>query len=85
MAGFTSYTTKTNDRWDLIAYQAYGAFRVTTTDSLGNEVEVDSMDLIIQANPSIPVQAILPDGLIIRIPVVDFVETKTDLLPPWKR
>jgi phage tail protein X len=85
MAEYTSYVTKEGDRWDLIAYESYGALSLTIVDSLGNQVEQDAIDYIIQANPSVPITPELESGIILRIPIVEFVETKTDLLPPWKR
>jgi hypothetical protein len=85
MPDYTSYTTKQSDRWDLIAYAAYGAFKITISDEDGNPKEVDSMDYIIQANRGIPITAELPPGLILKIPIVEFVQTKTESMPPWKR
>jgi hypothetical protein len=82
---YTTYTTKDNDRWDLIAFAAYGALKLSIQNDEGVSEEADAMDLIIQANRAIPVDAILDAGIVLRIPIVEFIETKTERLPPWKR
>lgn len=71
MAKFTRYTTKQGDRWDLIAYQAYG------DATLGGE--------IIRANKFIPISAELPAGIVLNIPVKEQPESNSSLLPPWRR
>ena len=67
----TRYITKQGDRWDLIAYKAYG--------------DATMIDILIMANPGIPVDPILPEGITLNIPVVDEPEVDKSLLPPWKR
>lgn len=70
---YTDYITKAGDRWDLIAYKAYGS--------------VDKMGEVIRANPDIPVTDELSEGLLLKIPIIEEVTVKTDkeLLPPWLR
>ncbi len=82
---YTTYTTKEGDRWDLIAYAAYGALKVMITDDSGEVVERDAIDLIIQENKGIYVEPVLESGLILKIPILEFVDIEKDLLPPWKR
>lgn len=71
MADFTPYVTKENDRWDLIAYKAHG--------------NVENMQDIIEANPSVPIYEVLPSGITLKIPVKAAPEVSKQLLPPWKR
>ncbi len=84
MSKTTEYITKPGDRWDLIAYKAYG-----TTDSitLGDGTQVNAMSYIIRFNPGLPITDTLQEGLLLRIPVIENASIKTtaDLLPPWKR
>lgn len=67
------YITKEGQRWDQVAYAAYG--RATLIEG------------IIQANPTVPIYDKLPGGVVLQVPVLDEVTVKTDaeLLPPWKR
>lgn len=69
---YTTYTTKEGDRWDTIAYAAYG--------------DPTKMEPIINANPTVPITAKLPAGITLRVPIVE-QQTGVDanLLPPWKR
>lgn len=71
MADFTKYLTKEGDRWDLIAYRAYG--------------KVDEAQSLISANPTVPIYDVFPSGIEIKVPVLDAPEVNTNLLPPWKR
>lgn len=66
---FTSYTTKQGDRWDTIAFKAYG-------NSL-------LFHRIIMANPDVVIQSDLPSGLSLYIPILTDPATGEDL-PPWK-
>lgn len=70
---YTTYTTKTGDRWDLVAYQAYG--------------DHTAMQGIMEANPTVPIPPPLDAGIQLRIPIIETqtTEVKTQLLPPWKR
>ena len=67
----TPYTTKQGDRWDLIAWKAYG--------------DTSRLKDIIAANPTVPIWAVLPAGLQMQIPVISQAELDTTNLPPWKR
>jgi hypothetical protein len=72
MADVTQYITKEAQRWDNVAHAAYGK------GSLFQD--------IIEANPGIPVTAILPTGTVLNIPVKEdgIVTTDKEKLPPWK-
>ena len=70
MTEFYSYITKDNDRWDSIAYKFY-------QDSTKYEV-------IIQANPSVPITLTLESGIKLKIPVLDANNEITFELPPWR-
>ncbi|MBV7529040.1 tail protein X [Chitinophaga sp. sic0106] len=69
----TEYVTKPGDRWDLISYKAYGT--------------VEKMGDVVRANPAIPIDSILPEGLLLVIPLIpaSIVQTDKELLPPWKQ
>lgn len=67
----TSYITKKGDRWDLIAFKAYG--------------DANKLGPIIRANPAVPLYDELPGGLTLNIPVMDRPKVSTEQLPPWKR
>lgn len=66
-------TTVGNQRWDQIALDMYG--------------KADLFEDIIRANPEIPITTHLPDGVALKIPVLDSVSVKLneELLPPWKK
>jgi phage tail protein X len=67
------YITKPGDRWDLISYKAYGT--------------IEKMGDIVRANPEISVDDVIPEGLLLQIPVIPdaIILIDKDLLPPWKR
>lgn len=69
----TQYVTQDGERWDTVAYKAYG--------------RADLAHIIITANPGIPVTAWLKGGTVLEIPILEETMVKTDaeLLPPWKR
>lgn len=71
MAETVEYITSQGERWDTVAYKAYG----------------DPMLLhkITEANRGIPLDVVFTDGVKLAIPVLDAVEIDTNLLPPWKR
>lgn len=73
MSNFVEYVTKQGDRWDTIAFKAYG------DSSLVNG--------LIEANPTIVISAILEAGTRIIVPILESGEIQIDseLLPPWKR
>ena len=69
----TEYITKPGDRWDLISFKAYG--------------DIEKMGDIIRANPDISRTDVLPEGLVLQIPIIPVATVDTDLslLPPWKQ
>ena len=71
MADFVEYITNQGERWDTVAYKAYG----------------DPMLFphIAEANRGIPLDVVFIDGIRLRVPVLDGVSIDTNLLPPWKR
>lgn len=79
----TEYITKPGDRWDLIAYKAYGTVDEVVLDdgTTGN-----AMGVIARANPDIPIGDVLQEGLLLQIPIIANAAVNTDLsiLPPWK-
>ena len=68
---YSEYVTKEADRWDLIAYEFYG--------------NPKKYEVIIAANPDIPITPILESGLIIKIPEIDDSSENANIedLPPW--
>lgn len=68
---YTTYKTVEGDRWDTIAFKAYG--------------DATQYSKIIEANPFIPKGVVLPSGLTLYVPVEDRPSVNTSLLPPWKR
>lgn len=68
---YTKYTTIEGDRWDTIAYKAYG--------------DATKFSVIIEVNPFVPKSDVLPSGLTLYIPLMDRPQINTSLLPPWKR
>ena len=79
----TEYVTKPGDRWELIAYKAYGTINdITLSDgTVGNAIGV-----VIRANPDINIDDILDEGLLLQIPIISDATNKTDadILPTWK-
>jgi phage tail protein X len=73
MASFVEYITKEGERWDTVAFKAYG--------------DAANVNGIIEANPSVSILPILPIGTRLKIPVIEQGEAQldSDLLPPWKR
>lgn len=72
MAQYTEHITTEGERWDNIAYAAYG--------------DVAGLNRIIEANPTVPIDAVLPGGIRLLVPIVETVAVEIDenLLPPWK-
>lgn len=70
MTEFYSYITKDNDRWDSIAYKFYK--------------DATKYEVIIQANPSVPITPTLEAGINLKIPVLDEDEQIAFELPPWR-
>ncbi len=71
MSSYTEYTTKQGDRFDLIAFKAYG--------------DASRSGDIIKANRGIAIAPVLPAGIKLLIPVIDVATISADNLPPWKR
>ena len=73
MASFVEYVTKQGDRWDTIAFKAYG--------------DASLINGIIEANTSIVISPILEAGTRVIVPILESGEIQIDseLLPPWKR
>jgi phage tail protein X len=69
--GFTEYITNEGDRWDLIAWKAYG------DANRGNE--------IMAANPYVKADPVLPGGLRLKVPIAEDPAPNPSKLPPWKR
>jgi len=67
----TTYITKAGDTWTGISFKAYG-----TISRAGD---------ISDANPLVGCSAVLPDGLVLAIPIQDTVSISSQNLPPWKR
>lgn len=79
----TEYITRAGDRWDLMAFKAYG----TVNDIvMGDGTKVNAMSAIANANPGIALEDVLAEGLVLQIPIVPIAGVNTDksLLPPWK-
>ena len=72
MADYTEHITQENERWDTIAYKAYG--------------DPTEVNRLLEANPSVPINAVLPAGIRLLVPIVETVSVEIDkkLLPPWK-
>jgi phage tail protein X len=73
MANFVEYVAKQGDRWDSIAFKAYG--------------DATLINGIIEANPTIVISPILEAGTRVVVPVLEQgdVQIDSELLPPWKR
>ena len=73
MANVTNYRTIYGDRWDTVAYKAYG--------------DATRIRELVEANPDLPIQGKLPAGVIINVPILDSPSAAISdtLLPPWKR
>lgn len=69
----TQYTAQDGERWDTVAYKAYG--------------RADLAHVIIEANPGVPITARLKGGTVLDVPLLDdtIIKTDAELLPPWKR
>lgn len=68
---YLKYTTHPNDRWDLIAYRAYG-----------NSYAYEG---IIAANRAVAILPVLPEGIELAIPIIESSDVSQLTLPPWKR
>jgi len=68
---FVKYTTNEGDTWYNIAYRAYGDATLYAE--------------LIEANPTLPIEPVLPGNLEMLIPVKDITTAEFNLLPPWKK
>ena len=68
--GYKAYTCRAGDTFDLLAGQAYGQETMASS--------------IIAENPDFCDTVIFDGGEVIRLPLVDRVDTP-DTLPPWRR
>ena len=64
-----TYTTKSGDMWDLIAYRQLGSTSYT--------------DLLINANLEHKDTYLFPSGVVLTLPEIE--KPINNLLPPWKR
>lgn len=70
--GYVNYVTEEGDRWDGIAFKAYG--------------DVEQMPLLLAANREAGIPEQFAAGVTLRVPVLsEYDLTSPDLLPPWKR
>jgi phage tail protein X len=69
---FIQYVSVMGDRWDTIAWKNYGAQFMAGIGAL------------IEANPSVPISAVLPQGTAIGVPILaQAASTSTEDVPPW--
>jgi phage tail protein X len=69
---FIQYSSVTGDRWDSIAWRFYGAQFMAGIGAL------------IEANPSVPISAVLPQGIAIGVPILALAaSTSAEDVPPW--
>jgi len=68
---YKPHVVLSGERWDTIAVIEYGDPKYTPS--------------IQMANPEIPLNSALEAGVVLRIPILDVVDTKKELLPPWKQ
>lgn len=73
MAQIVECIVKDGDRWDTIAYKAYG--------------DASMVSGIIEANTASVISPVLTAGMRLVIPILETgeVEIDSELLPPWKR
>lgn len=71
MTQYIKHITSDGDRWDLLAYKYYG--------------DATNFESIIIANPTIPLNPILPAGITVYVPILDEDDIQTEDLPPWKQ
>jgi len=64
------YITKDGDRWDLIAYRLYGDPYV--------------YDALLLYNPQYSHMPVLPAGIELTVPELEYEEDITEVAPPWQ-
>ena len=70
VVGYESYVARQTDSFDLLALQAYGDERLA--------------HIIAKANPDYMPVLVFDGGEVLRIPIINKVETP-ETLPPWRR
>lgn len=68
---YYEYTCRAGDTWDIISYRSYN-------------YSERYAHLIIQANPQYMDVITFEGGEVVRVPIIDTVETPATL-PPWRR
>jgi len=70
IAGYVEYLTAQGDTFDLLALRNYGEEQLTS--------------ILIKENPDYADVLIFEQGVLLKIPVIENVETP-ETLPPWRR
>lgn len=67
------YTVKTDERWDNVAFKAYGS------------VDGGLIQGIIEANPNVLITPVIPAGTALNVPVItaEVSAVNSASLPPW--
>jgi phage tail protein X len=69
MTNYLEHTTSDFERWDTLAYRYYG--------------DATMMQPLIEANPTVPLDPVLPVGLLLLVPIIIAAEPINQELPPW--
>ena len=78
---YTAYITKDGDRWDTVAYAAYGALSMVV-----NGKKINTMNKLMVANRNIPLMPVFPGGVSLVVPIlVAQGGIQNGALPPWRR
>ena len=70
MSKYLEHITSDNERWDLLAWRYYG--------------DATRYEQIIVANPTVPIEPVLPSGVKLMIPVLDAADVPVSDPAPWK-
>lgn len=65
---YVTYTTRANDRWDLVAWRFYG--------------DPARLSELIAANITVPIDPVFPAGVVLAVPVLTAAASSTPV-PPW--
>lgn len=74
---YFEYTTIAGDRWDMLAYRYYG-------DQYKQTVIIEANRQLFLERLTVP-PLVLPQGVRLKIPVIQQAATNASVLPPWKR
>ena len=74
---YFEHKTIAGERWDLLAYRYYG-------DQHKMKVILEANRHLILDDLAVP-PLLLPQGVVLKIPVIEEEASNSDLLPPWKR